>query len=45
MSRILSLRLVHAMHALTSNKCNRADVFNDTFHAFKRAVIRYDNEL
>ena len=27
------------------NKCNRVDVFNDTFHAFKRAVIRYVNEL
>ena len=27
------------------NKCSRADVFNDTFHAFKRAVIRYVNEL
>ena len=27
------------------NKCNRVDVFNDTFHAFKRAVIRYVNEM
>ena len=27
------------------NKCNRVDVFNDTFHAFKRAFIRYVNEM
>ena len=39
----LFCRLPRVMANPFLNTCNRADVFNETFHAFKRAVIRYVN--
>ena len=38
MSRILSLRLIHAMHALTSNKLKAVAVPNIVTHDCKRSV-------